>query len=93
VDEVLLQGEDHLVELLHRGAHLVPGHELLEGVEDLDNDPQGIPASEMNRLGERAQVLSNGNYDIDLEVAHLYFLPFVFFPFISLSPNSLPLTI
>ena len=48
------------VQPLHLGDLLVPRHGHVGGGDSLDSDPQGVPASEMNRLSERALVMSNG---------------------------------
>jgi hypothetical protein len=48
------------VQPLHLGDLLVPRHVHVGGGDSLDSDPQGVPASEMNRLSERALVMSNG---------------------------------
>jgi hypothetical protein len=45
---------------LHLGDLLVPRHGHVGGGDGLDSDLQGVPASEMNRLSERALVMSNG---------------------------------
>ena len=49
MDEVQLLGEDRLGELLHPGDLLVPEH--VHGGGDVDDtyDPQGVPASEIER--------------------------------------------